>query len=731
MKKYRKKILCLVLVFVLVCSNFVGVSAGDTQEVQQTVYTENGLQYVVGEEGTTVVGYEGEPVQIVIPETLAGKSVVAIGEEAFYQCDSLEKVKLPASIRTLGISSFEGCEQLTEINLPEGLERVEQNALSQTGIEEIHLPASCTFFNEWMNMTNLKMITVEEGNVKYKASEGVLYQKESKGNTWKLIIYPDKKSEEEFKVPEDVSYIACSLILNQYLKTIDIGNAKIGNANWINCNIIVGKDNPWYTQKDGIIYNEDMTQLIRVPAPMKGKIVIENGVKQIINGACKQGEFSEIEIPDTVEEIQGAFFGCKNLKFIKIPNSVKKLTENTFRESGIEEVVLSNQLQRLELNTFLFCRNLKKISIPKSMSEISTQAFSGCTNLEEIVFEGAIPKIDDSAFGEVCAKVYYEQNYNLDAEDKLKNYSGSLTWYPYDANTGVIHSGKLGNALTWKVTNTGILEISGKGTMPNFIDLDEVPWDICYKKIESIIIREGVHNIGDRVFYRCVNAKELMIYNEKCDIGDISYFDNSGLLICGYEGSSAQTAAKTYGYDFKAFEKKTQKITASSVTKTYGSKSFYLGAKTSGNGKLSYSSSNKKTATISSSGKITIKGYGSTTITIRAASTGTYKSAVKKIMIKIVPRKGSLKSVTSPSKRKMKLSWSKNSTVSGYQVYISKKKDFSKYIKKKTYGRKTTSVTMTGWTSKNRYYIKIRSYKKVGKTNYYGAWSNVKSVKIK
>ena len=40
-------------------------------------------------------------------------------------------------------------------------------------------------------------------------------------------------------------------------------------------------------------------------------------------------------------------------------------------------------------------------------------------------------------------------------------------------------------------------------------------------------------------------------------------------------------------------------------------------------------------------------------------------------------------------------------------------------------------MNVVGLKSKKTYYVKIRSYKKVGKKKYYGAWSKVKKVKIK
>ena len=67
----------------------------------------------------------------------------------------------------------------------------------------------------------------------------------------------------------------------------------------------------------------------------------------------------------------------------------------------------------------------------------------------------------------------------------------------------------------------------------------------------------------------------------------------------------------------------------------YGTKPFGLGAKASGGGKLIYRSSNTKVATVSSKGKVSLKGTGTTTITIMARATSKYYGASKKIKVTV------------------------------------------------------------------------------------------------
>ena len=79
----------------------------------------------------------------------------------------------------------------------------------------------------------------------------------------------------------------------------------------------------------------------------------------------------------------------------------------------------------------------------------------------------------------------------------------------------------------------------------------------------------------------------------------------------------------------------------------------------------------------------------------------------------------------------MKISWNKNRDATGYEVYLSKRKDFKKWTIKRTYKKGILFQTLKNCESRKTYYVKIRAYKKVGRTKYYGEGSKVRKVRIK
>ena len=174
-----------------------------------------------------------------------------------------------------------------------------------------------------------------------------------------------------------------------------------------------------------------------------------------------------------------------------------------------------------------------------------------------------------------------------------------------------------------------------------------------------------------------------------------------------------------------------QIIQASSYTKEYGSKSFFIQASTNGNGTLTYQSSNKKVAEVTSNGQVKLKGCGTAVITIRASQTSKYKAASKQITIQVIPKRMKLKQVSSPGSRRIRISWNKGKKIKGYELYISSSKQFKSNTFRRVFGRSKTNTALIGLQSGKKYYVKIRSYVKVGKKKYYSVWSKVKQVKIK
>lgn len=114
-------------------------------------------------------------------------------------------------------------------------------------------------------------------------------------------------------------------------------------------------------------------------------------------------------------------------------------------------------------------------------------------------------------------------------------------------------------------------------------------------------------------------------------------------------------------------------------------------------------------------------------ITFKKPYSGSYTKTFK-----INPRGTSVKSLKA-SKKKLSVKWSKQSKeTSGYQIQYTTDAKFKKSIKTKMVSKNsTTSATLGSLKSKKKYYVRIRTYKKVGSTKYYSGWSTVKKATVK
>ncbi len=170
---------------------------------------------------------------------------------------------------------------------------------------------------------------------------------------------------------------------------------------------------------------------------------------------------------------------------------------------------------------------------------------------------------------------------------------------------------------------------------------------------------------------------------------------------------------------------------SNSYSRTYGCNPIKLYAKTSGNGKLTYKSSNTNVATVSSAGTVTVKGVGTTRITVKAAATSKYNSASKVITIVVKPRQQKILSLTSTAKGKITVKHSADYTASGFQISYATKSDFSNVKRVMVNSRTNMVKNISGLKSGQRYYVKVRAYKYAGTNTYFGNFSEKKSIVVK
>ncbi len=122
------------------------------------------------------------------------------------------------------------------------------------------------------------------------------------------------------------------------------------------------------------------------------------------------------------------------------------------------------------------------------------------------------------------------------------------------------------------------------------------------------------------------------------------------------------------------------------------------------------------------------KNVGKYTVTVKFKNR--YRGTVKKTFT-IKPKKTSVSSLAA-KKKGFTVKWKKvTAQTTGYQIQYSTSSKFKSAKTVTVSKNKTTSKTITKLKAKKKYYVRVRTYKTVGKTKYYSSWSAAKSVTTK
>lgn len=346
-------------------------------------------------------------------------------------------------------------------------------------------------------------------------------------------------------------------------------------------------------------------------------------------------------------------------------------------------------------NAFEGCANLVNVNIKATVTEVGDHAFADCKNLRNIYFYGNCPKIGNEIFKNVKGMVYYPYNNTTWTLDKLQDYGGTITWCPWDPQTG--KPAKRDMSLCKVTVNTKNLIYDGKAKAPKITVTDSG------KAMQS--------------------GKDYTVSyknNTKAGTGIITVTGT------GNYGGSISTRF-TIG-------KASNTIKISDINKTVSAKAQTVssGVRVSGGAKLTYSSSSKSVK-VSKTGKITIAGnfVGRAVITVKSSETSCYKAASKKFNVTVKPAAPSITKAVNFTKSTAAVSWKGSKTCSGYAVQYSTNKSFKSGVKTIYITKNSTmKATLTKLAKGKTYYIRAASYKKNGNTKILSSWSKVKSVKI-
>lgn len=447
--------------------------------------------------------------------------------------------------------------------------------------------------------------------------------------------------------------------------------------------------NIYYEEKeDGTIEITDCTSSatsINIPSTIDGKSVTSIGNNAFYS--CKN--LVNITIPDSITSIgNNAFEYCASLKSVLIPGSVKSIGNAAFNrcESLMNIEVIKNNSNYFSQDGVLFDKNKTKLiqypignkriayDIPNGVKSFGDCAFDSCSTLKNITIPDSVTSIGWGVFSGSTSLT------NIDVSENNLNYS-SYEGVLFNKNKTELIKYPIGNERTSYNIPAGVI---------NFGDV----FSDC-KNLVNITIPNSVTNIGVGAFWQCANLASITITNSVTSIGNYAFYDCKTLKDIYYYGTQSEWNNISVGSNNEYFI----------------------------NATIHFSSA--PTPTPAPAPTPTPSPAPTPAPTQPIATPNATVKAVSK------PKSAKIKKVKA-AKKAVSVEWKKVSGVKGYQVQVATDKKFKKNKKTATVKKqKTTKVTIKKLKAKKKYYVRIRTYKTVKGKKIYSSWSKVKTVKTK
>ena len=270
-----------------------------------------------------------------------------------------------------------------------------------------------------------------------------------------------------------------------------------------------------YVEGNLVYNNSKKGMLCGCSAIATGIVSIQESVSEIGDGAfygCKS--ITNVIIPDGVESIgSSAFYDCDGLTDIVIPNSVKSIGSRVFENcDGLAKVIISNGITNISKSAFCGCVALTDITISDSVTVIEDYAFWGCRGITSITIPDSVTSVSSNAFQFVNNVAYTN--------------SMKATGSPWSAK---IANGYVDGSIVYNDSSKSAIYGCSSATTGNIAIADTVKsieasaFYGC-DKITSVTLSNSVTNIGSFAFYCCTALKNVMFGNQLISIGNHAFF---------------------------------------------------------------------------------------------------------------------------------------------------------------------------------------------------------------
>ena len=397
-----------------------------------------------------------------------------------YRDKIIETVQIGDGATSIGAYAFYDCGSLTSVTIPKGVTSIEESTFEDCiNLTSVTLPEGLTSIGEDA------FVSCGFTNITIPASVTSIgdYAFQSCGNLTGITI-PASVTSIGFR-----AFSGCDSV-----KTIS-----------------VAEGNP--------VYHSD------------GNCLIQTAEKELVVG-CQN---SVIPTNGSVTSIgNSAFYSCKTLTSIALPEGLTSIGEAAFGLSGLTSIAIPESVTSIGKWAFTTCRSLTSVTIPTngSVTSIGDYAFCSC-GFTSITIPASVTSIGGAAFSGCTSltDVYYASTEADWGKITIgRNNDPLLNANIHYTGPTPVASGKCGDNLTWALYEDGTLAITGTGAMYDFSGSgsDATPWYSYWNKIETVQIGDGATSIGAYAFLNVAGNVKFTIPESVTSIGNYA-FDNCGV----------------------------------------------------------------------------------------------------------------------------------------------------------------------------------------------------------
>ena len=312
-----------------------------------------------------------------------GDEVTSIGLDAFANCDNLvdvyfgnsvesirsaflstaiDQLYLPDNVTYIEDHTINWCENLTEVRLPENLKILNENAIAECGnlqrlfvgrdtvIDESHgLPFSSDGNGCSTTYPNLTIYGLQNSDAERFAAEY--------GFPFEIGAWPENwgsglAAEAQGQCGDDAWWLLSNGVLVVY------GTGEMWDFN-----------GTWQLREEHIDSLRDDREL-----PPWSSYQDQIGTLLFMGDVTYIGE--------------NAFSGCRLSDNVDLGSSVRTIGANAFLESGIQHIVIPEQVTSIDHNAFNWCESLTSVWLPDNLDRLQATVFNQCRNLQKLYVGG-------------------------------------------------------------------------------------------------------------------------------------------------------------------------------------------------------------------------------------------------------------------------------------------------------------------------------------------------------